>query len=147
MLHVEWLKKLGITNGTFFSLQKRCYYILFLWLNLPQKYRQGTLKSFEDSIEDVEFNPVETMPKIKSLLNVLVNELNAHNINLVDFSSKILNENVITVRNMIMTPLPWEIMSWKMKIKYARIWFWLKQRFVIVSQLSTVLVRKHNNFM
>ena len=27
-----------------------------------------------------------------------------------------------------MTPLPWEIMSWRMKVKYARIWFWLKQR-------------------
>ena len=132
LFHAEWLNKLFFSdNGTLFSLQKRCYYILFLWLNLPQKYRQGTLKSFEDSAEDVELNPVETMPKIKSLLNVLVNELNAHNINLVDFSSKILNENVITVRNMIMTPLPWEIMSWKMKIKYARIWFWLKQRFVI----------------
>ena len=72
-----------------------------MWLNLPQKYRQGTLKSFEDSLEDVETNPVETMPTIKALLIVLVNELNTHNITLAKFASKILNENVITVRNMV----------------------------------------------
>ena len=57
-----------MTNNLFFlHLQKRCYYILFLWLNLPQKYRQGTLKSYEDSKHeaDLELNPVETMPTIK----------------------------------------------------------------------------------
>ena len=155
-----------MTNNFFLHLQKRCYYILFLWLNLPQKYRQGTLKSYEDSKHeaDLELNPVETMPTIKvktrisslfckntrryrqistfsrfcspkllfllfqALVNVLVTELNVHNINLAQFGAKILNENVITVRNMIMTPLPWEIMSWRMKVKYARMWFWLKQR-------------------
>ena len=56
-----------MTNNFFLHLQKRCYYILFLWLNLPQKYRQGTLKSYEDSKHeaDLELNPVETMPTIK----------------------------------------------------------------------------------
>ena len=153
-----------------------------MWLNLPQKYRQGTLKSYEDSKHeaDLELNPVETMPTIKvktrisslfckntrryrqistfsqfcslkmlfllfqALVNVLVTELNVHNINLAQFGAKILNENVITVRNMIMTPLPWEIMSWRMKVKYARMWFWLKQRYFIMIFKSFPLLNLEN---
>ena len=108
------------------SVQKRCYYYLYLWLNLPQKFREATLKPFEH----FEENPVETMPKIKALIQVFVKEINANNINLDKFAGKILSQdcNSITLRNMILTPLPWELMSWKMKLQYAKIWFWLKQR-------------------
>ena len=80
----------------------------------------------------------------QALVNVLVTELNVHNINLAQFGAKILNENVITVRNMIMTPLPWEIMSWRMKVKYARMWFWLKQRYFIMIFKSFPLLNLEN---
>ena len=76
---------------------------------------------------EIDENPVDTIPTLSALLNLLVTELNKNFINIETFAEKILSEDPITVRNMIMTPLPWGLLSRKMKIKYAKMWFWLKQ--------------------
>lgn len=107
--------------------QKKCYYHLYLWLNLPRRYRQDTLKRISDDL--IQENPVQTLPKIKSLTMTFASEVVKNDINLRNFASKVLNfEDSITLRNMIMTPLPWEMMSWMMRIDYAKVWFWLKQK-------------------
>ena len=97
-------------------------------MNLPPKYRQSTLKPPENQDLTEEFTTIETVPNIKSLLNVLIKELNINNIDLGTFANKILKEDSIFVRNLILTPLPWDMMSLRMKLKYAQIWHWLKQR-------------------
>ena len=81
----------------------------------------------ETSDMDIDDNPVDTIPALNALLNVLVTEINKNSIDIETFAEKILFEDPITVRNMIMTPLPWGLLSKKMKIKYAKMWFWLKQ--------------------
>ena len=29
---------------------------------------------------------------------------------------------------MLMTPLPWDMTSWRMKRKFGKLWYWLKQK-------------------
>lgn len=79
--------------------------------------------------DDENPSPLENLPKINALNDVFALELNQNNINLDHFATKILNiEDNLLLRNMILTPLPWEMMSLRMKKKYAQIWYWLKQR-------------------
>ena len=110
-------------------MQKRCYYLLYLWLNLPQHLRQETFKQTSHDKSSNWTCPVETMPTIKALIQVFVRELNNNGISLEQFAQRMLdNMDTLILRNMILTPLPWEMMPMSIKITYAKIWFWLKQR-------------------
>ena len=71
--------------------------------------------------------PTATLPVIHTLTNVLANELAQTQNGLKLFASHVLKENTITVRNLILCPIPWPIMSNSLKLKYAQMWFWLKQ--------------------
>ena len=75
--------------------QKRCYYYLFLWLNLPPKYRKSTFH-FEIT-GDEEENKEEFIPSLGSLISVVAKELVKHNIDMKTFSAMILNEDSLLV--------------------------------------------------
>ena len=110
-------------NSNNLFLQKRCYYSLYLWLNLPESYRRDTFHTLQFH----ENFPTATLPVIHTLTNVLANELSQTESGLKLFASHVLKENTITVRNLILCPIPWPIMSNSLKLKYAQMWFWLKQ--------------------
>ena len=120
-----WFIRLHFKNqisNNLFS-QKRCYYSLYLWLNLPESYRRDTFHTLQFH----ENFPTATLPVIHTLTNVLANELSQTESGLKLFASHVLKENTITVRNLILCPIPWPIMSNSLKLKYAQMWFWLKQ--------------------
>ena len=75
--------------------QKRCYYYLFLWLNLPQKYRKSTFHF--DITNDEEDNKEEFIPALGNLIGVVARELAKHNIDMKTFASMILNEDSLLV--------------------------------------------------
>ena len=106
--------------------QKRIYYFLYLWLNLPQKFRKSTFQyDIEDNAED---NKEEFIPKVNSLISVVSKELLKHQLDLKNLAHMVLNMDSIVLRNMLVTPLPWDMTSWRMKRKFGKLWYWLKQK-------------------
>ena len=107
--------------------QKRIYYFLYLWLNLPQKFRKSTFQ-FDIGDNDTEDNKEEFIPKVNSLISVVSKELLKHQLDLKNLAHMVLNMDSIVLRNMLVTPLPWDMTSWRMKRKFGKLWYWLKQK-------------------
>ena len=108
--------------------QKRIYYYLYLWLNLPPKYRKSTFQMATEAENAEEENKVEFIPKIEALISVISKELQKHQISLNNLAKMVINEDSILLRNMLVTPLPWAMTSWRMKRKFGKLWYWLKQK-------------------
>ena len=106
-------------------IQKKCYYILYLWLNLPQKFREGTLRPFNEALDVEALSPVASLPKLSGLIAIFAQEVAKNKISLVKFGQKILqNLDSLTLRNLLVTPLPWELMSWNVKVLINELIHW-----------------------
>ncbi len=117
--------------------QKRCYYNLFLWLNLPLSFRKGCFKQFgpkpqpDDEIllnaSDEENCPVAEIPRVQKLSLVFLRELLAHKITINHFSNIVLGgKDSFLVRNMLMAPLTWDMTPVKLRKMYGKIWYWMR---------------------
>ena len=74
--------------------QKRIYYFLYLWLNLPQKFRKSTFQ-FDIGDDDNEDNKEEFIPKVNSLISVIAKELFKHQLDLKTLAHMVLNMDSI----------------------------------------------------
>lgn len=101
--------------------------MLYLWLNLPQRHREATFKN-DFAQEELEVPHLDDIPRVEMLSSCLAKELNSINVDLETFAAKVVgNVDLFLLRNMIQTPLLWDMMSTRMKKLYMLIWNWLKQ--------------------
>ena len=91
-------------NEYCFFFQKKCYYFLYLWLNLPEKYRRDTLS------KESNF-PTDSVPPIQAMVKIVALELSKVENGLKMFAINVLKEDPVTVRNLILCPIPWNLMS------------------------------------
>lgn len=127
---------------------RKNYYSILLWLNLPTKERRASFRKPNDNeaSDDETPSPVENVPNLSLLSGAILKELKSHNLDFGEFVQKIARyPNECVIRNLLLTPMPWELLSASLRKRYALMWYWMKQSTVERLKVFNIEYNEDNN--